>query len=803
MPRIHGKASWIGLILLLLMVPVLGGFGRLPGEMASGNVLLPERAPSGCPGCPREDLALDPEQSAGIAAISLPEPERLDDFFEEEVWAKVGERTCLNCHSTGGEASESKFLLRDLSTGPDALLHNLKVFVRMASHRKDGKSRLLVKVSGGLDHGGGSPLKPGSTGYGILERFVRRLESSPSGEFGPSAGTRRPPFFQGVRMASPGFLLRRVTLSLAGRLPTPEEKSAVEGKGLEALGEILDVILKEEAFFDRLKEGFNDIFLTIGTEGNADDVLSYDHFEKTRHWAEKYDLNHIPEKDRQKARYALYDHYRKALLREPMELVKYIVKNDRPFTEIVTADYFMASPYTARGYGIFEQLKERFKNPDDPYEYVVAKLPALKGRDGKVQPTEQGLYPHAGLLTMFQYLRRYPTTVTNRNRLRARMYYRHFLGIDVMALAPRVTDAAAIGKKFANPTLQAPDCVVCHKTIDPVAGLFQDYFNEEGHYGPRKGGWFTDMFAPGCEAEPLLANDRWRSLQWLGQVTAKDPRFAVAMVEHVYSILMGRKVLLAPQDIDDPTFNPRRRAYLEQRRTIRSFAERFSRSGFNLKTIFKDWICSPYYQVDGLSGPCRDAARRAELDDIGVVHLLTPEQLERKILAVFGQPWGRLEGDYRILYGGIDSKAVTERMTDPSGAMGAIQRIMSNDVACKNVALDFSRAPDQRRLFPGIEPSVVPGASAEADHEIRQAIVHLETVVLGRNPSLEDPEVERAWQLFKGIYEEARDRKGIPPKENYFCGDAKEHRPDDPKYTIRAWRAVVTYLLRQDDFLYE
>jgi hypothetical protein len=40
---------------------------------------------------------------------------------------------------------------------------------------------------------------------------------------------------------------------------------------------------------------------------------------------------------------------------------------------------------------------------------------------------------------------------------------------------------------------------VCHKTIDPVAGLFQDYFNEEGHFGPRKEGWFTDMFGPGRE----------------------------------------------------------------------------------------------------------------------------------------------------------------------------------------------------------------------------------------------------------------------------------------------------------------
>ena len=59
-----------------------------------------------------------------------------------------------------------------------------------------------------------------------------------------------------------------------------------------------------------------------------------------------------------------------------------------------------------------------------------------------------------------------------------------------------------------------------------------------------------------------------------------------------------------------------------------------------------------------------------------------------------------------MLYGGIDSQEVTERATDPSGAMGAIQRILSNDVACKHVARDFARPPAERRLFPGIEPDV-------------------------------------------------------------------------------------------------
>ena len=89
-------------------------------------------------------------------------------------------------------------------------------------------------------------------------------------------------------------------------------------------------------------------------------VLSYEHFSKTRHWYQKHDLSHIKdEKERQKAGYKLADDYREALLGEPMKLIEHIVRNDRPFTEIVTADYIMVSPYTARGYGIFEEVKLR------------------------------------------------------------------------------------------------------------------------------------------------------------------------------------------------------------------------------------------------------------------------------------------------------------------------------------------------------------------------------------------------------------------------------------------------------------
>ena len=468
----------------------------------------------------------------------------------------------------------------------------------------------------------------------------------------------------------------------------------------------------------------------------------------------------------------------------------------------------MVTPYSSRGYGIYEDIKDRFKDTKDPFEYIPVKLKALVGRNkDQNQESATGFYPHAGLLSTFQYLRRYPTTETNRNRQRGRVFYQHFLGVDVLELAARVSDAAAVSAKFENPTMQASECVVCHKTLDPVSGLFQDYwrFADQGIYGRRKGGWFTDMFSAGYEDEELPSGERWRALQWLGERTAKDPRFAVAMTEHAWYLLTGRKPLASPKDLEDPLFAAKRRAYAEQRKQIEAIATRFAATGFNFKQVLKDLVLSDFYRADGVATAVASPARRAELDDLGLVRMLAPEQVERKVAAIFGKGWGRLtpgDGKLDMLYGGIDSKEVTERAADPSGAMGAIQRILANDVACKQTALDFSRAPSDRKLFPNIEPDVVPG-TAEADAQIRRAIVHLHQRLLGRFDAPDSAEVTRTFDLFAGIVSDAAGKKGFEKQEIYSCRQNLVQPVPDPNYTVRAWRAVVTYLLRRQEFLYE
>ena len=724
---------------------------------------------------------------AGIAASP--------DFFIDEVWVKIGARKCIKCHKAGGDAEDSKFVLWD-STRDGFLAHNRAAFTKLAAVRKDDQPQMLLKVVGKLDHGGEDVLDPGSTRYRILEEFVRRANGGVPGKHDASA--IKVPFFDGVTMLDDHRLLRRLTLSLAARLPVPEENSAVEGGGIGALGKILDKLMTEEAFYDRLAEGFNDIFLTPGIDDVAENVLSYEHFDKTRHWYQNWDFSHIKDgRERKEAGWELARHYRESMKREPMELVKHIVRNGGPFTEIITADYIMVSPYTARGYGIFEANKKRFKNIDNRFEYVPIKLKALTGRSEKTnQESATGFYPHAGILSTFQYLKRYPTTETNRNRLRVRMYYQHFLGLDIMQLAPRVNDAAAITVKYDIPTMQAADCVICHKSMDPVAGLFQDYYalDGKGVHKIREEGWYEDMFSPGHEGEALPEGERWRALQWLGERTVKDPRFAVAMVEHVWYILTGRKALRPPEDIDAPFYSARQRSYSEQRGEIEAIARRFAAANFNLKNVFKELAVSKFYRADGLATVVGRPARMAELDDLGLVRLLAPEQLERKLKAIFGREWGRLDDQFKILYGGIDTKEVTERIADPSGAMGAIQRMMANEIACRNVVLDFSRKPAERRLFPGIE------SDEKGEEKIRIALAHVHEHILGL---ADQAEIDRSYALFDGIIREAKERGKFEPVEIYSCRVEREIPINDPHYTLRAWRAVVTYLLRQHNFLYE
>jgi hypothetical protein len=104
-----------------------------------------------------DQTKFDPHAKAGHRG---PECFVIDRFFAHEVWTKVGATTCLKCHKVGGDAADSKFLLKDIaadaSRRTEVLYQNQLAFLRMAKTTAGDSKRLLVKAHGGLDHGGGT-----------------------------------------------------------------------------------------------------------------------------------------------------------------------------------------------------------------------------------------------------------------------------------------------------------------------------------------------------------------------------------------------------------------------------------------------------------------------------------------------------------------------------------------------------------------------------------------------------------------------------------------------------------------------
>ena len=313
-----------------------------------------------------------------------------------------------------------------------------------------------------------------------------------------------------------------VAMRFGGRTMTAQEREELDSKGEEALGGLIARVLDEPAFDHAIRETFNDVLLTdaglVDRVSHPGDYLDEEHF-PDHMWFAKLDVSERQEPS---------DGTRLGLVRGPLELIVHVIKNDHPFSEVLTADYVMMNAFAAKSYGVFDA--QAFADPHDPDEFH----PFTLGDD----PLCCGDYPTAGILTNAYYLHRYPSTQTNRNRHRSRMVYQHFLGVDVMGLTPSREDPTKVAE-FKNPVLDAPQCSVCHKVIDPMAGLFQKH-DHQGRRRPTPDTWYQkDMLPPGFESTSLPADAARSPLQWLASQVVKDPRFVHATAKHAYRLVFS------------------------------------------------------------------------------------------------------------------------------------------------------------------------------------------------------------------------------------------------------------------------
>ena len=336
--------------------------------------------------------------------------------------------------------------------------------------------------------------------YEIFRSFVERVEV----DAGLSGSTVKTPiatdgFFKGTRLTSSAETLRRAAILMLGRNPTETEYAQLDGDDEAALKTALRALTQDPGFHDFLARSANDRLLTDAfLEGQPIDQSSLE-------GPGFYPMGNqafIAEQAKAGERFfhwPKYDHWRWGLARSAVELIAYIVENDRNYQEVVTADYMMMN-YAVNdflnGGAEFElsdpeQIPYCQKFPDAPcIDHRQFKPGQNRGQiifdefftseDTEFQTSlvtghsEFIEYPHAGVLNTPAFLHRYPSTETNRNRARARWTFYHFLGVDIEKSAPRSTDSAALSDSD-NPTMRNPACTVCHQILDPVAGSFQLY----------------------------------------------------------------------------------------------------------------------------------------------------------------------------------------------------------------------------------------------------------------------------------------------------------------------------------------
>ena len=700
-------------------------------------------------------LKSDARRYAATADEMESESDSALDFFLDHISGPIVQAKCVNCHVDGGVSGHTRLILHP-SSNPNHGTLNLSVFENFLADVEDGGSLILNKIQG-VGHGGGIQVPAGSEDFVNMETFLGLLGH------GEDSGPELSPetLFDTVTMASPGKTLWRAALIFGGKIPTREEREAVDNGTEEDLRTAIRNLMTGPGFHQFLIRAGNDRLLT-------DRHLRYT-IEPNFFWVDFANLNWMKvmaafergyndqDEDPEYADWGRRVQY--GFGRAPLELIAHVVENDLPYTEVLTADYIMANPMAAEAYGASTQ----FDDSEDPQEFRPSEIVSYyRDDESKISEYKQAIghrvldpgnlwtdYPHAGILNTTVFLLRYPTTPTNRNRARSRWAYYHFLGLDIEKSASRTTDQAAL-VDTDNPTMNNPACTVCHSVLDPVAGAFQNY-GEKGEYRDEWGGqdslddfykeppdgaytpyqpgdtWYRDMREPGFNG--LIAPDAENSVRWLAEQIVANDRFAEGTVKFWWPAIMGVEVAEPPEDKNDSDFEAMLLASNAQTVEVERLAEAF-RAGisggdpYNLKDLLAEITLSPWFRAESIS--VEDPVRAAALRTAGVERLLTPEELAWKTQAITGYSWRRnivfrLEPDsyvtkgltdndgYRLLYGGIDSDGITERVDDMTPLMAAVAQSHAVESSCPIVQREFLLWPDEdRRLFGGIDKNVTP-----------------------------------------------------------------------------------------------
>jgi hypothetical protein len=638
-------------------------------------------------------------------------------FFTGQVMGLVLQPVCGTCHVEGGAAAAAAF--RVTSSDPIATMASVALQIDKAN---PAESRILQKPLGVLPHSGGIQLLAGSDQYNVLNQWVNLVATDQHCDVQPEAPL--------VPMAADDLLLR-ASMDLRGKRPSLAELDAVDADP-NAYAQLVRQYLNGPEFIERVKDVYDDALL-LRREDFSDEA-----------------------RDETAAIYG-----------EALELIAYIVANDRPFTDIGTADFTVAND-------LFQRDTERMPYPMEPV--VGSAWQPTHYLDGR---------PHAGVLSTSAFYEVWDTNDTNKNRRRANRWsilFHCYNFLDTPVDVTRNVDNAD-GDAVLNAVTTRPDCKACHDRLDPLASFMFPLDRADG---------LEDGGAPSMEFFSGNA-ERWRSanrrppsvyglpgmdIRDLGRLLTTHPKFAECQTKRAFHMLFLR--------------DPKTTSELN---TAADIASRWpTEDNYNFRRLVERWMLSDTYR-----GMPQD-------NNPDWVRRVSPERLESLIADLTGFTWTREADDdqddldpasdpprlapvplltseergFKIILGGINGTSVSDRSASLNASVINVQRKVAALAADRVVLTDLSVPDAQRVLLSGVNGGEDPTVDEVA---LRDHIAHLMRRLYGRRVAPDSPQVNVWYQLYAALYEDGTQggtNSGTVP------GSAGE----------RAWRGMLTAMLR-------
>lgn len=412
-----------------------------------------------------------------------------------------------------------------------------------------------------------------------------------------------------------------------------------------------------------------------------------------------------------------------SVMESPLRLIEHVVLEDRPYTEILTADYVMADPITARVWNL-------------PYDDAGPEWQETHYRD------KRGV---GGILADSWLYVRYQSTPSNANRQRANAVSRALLCYDFLSRDVQLDTSVDVSDPNAvqSAVVENPACASCHQALDPMASFFKDIYpivvpSDVTAY-PATNLYYPGVFEDVLQIqmrEPAFFGRPGKTLADLGQAISEDPRFSLCAAKRFYAYFNQVDLDAVPQE---------RAAELQSVLVD---------SGFDAKALARAVVLG-----DDFKASRSDDEEQAET--LNGMRKIRPDELASLIEDLTGFVWttdlgaltegaiGRVELPrdsmlgYRVIGGGIDSAYVTHDTLTDNVASSLFLRAFAEEAASFVVEQDFARAAGDRRLLREVE------LDTRDEPALRAQLVTLHGRVFGELAAPDSEEVSASLALFE------------------------------------------------------